>query len=66
MIDCEPLLVLPLVHHLVQQSVERLFPAVTPDVASAQNDLRLTVIGCGAVVPEPALHAARHPNRHFA
>ena len=64
-IDCEPLLVLPLVHHLVEESVERLFPAIAPDVPSAQNDLGLIAIGRRAVVSEPAFHTARHANRHF-
>jgi len=34
MIDDQPLLVLPLVHHLVQQRVQRLLPSVAPDMPS--------------------------------
>jgi hypothetical protein len=66
MIDGEPLLVLPLVHHLVEQRVERLLPAITPNVPSAQNDLRLMAVRRRTVVTEPTLHSTRHPNRHLA
>jgi hypothetical protein len=39
-VDGWPALVLPLVHHLVQQRVQRLLPAVAADVVAADHDLR--------------------------
>ena len=59
-----PGLVLPLMHHLVQQRVQRLVPAV------AAQCRQLIAISPGSpalrrrVVAEPALHAARHANRN--
>src|SRR2546423_11238815 len=57
-IDDEPLLVLPLMHHLVEQRVQRLLPTVSPNVAAAPNNLRLATIGCRTVVTQTAAHAA--------
>src|SRR5215208_3659112 len=52
-VDRPPGLVLPLVHHLVQQCVQRLVPAVAADVAAADDDLRrLAGRGGGRVVAE--------------
>jgi len=65
-IDDESLLVLPLVHHLVQQRVYRLVPSVAPDVAPAQYDLRLATPAGRTVVPKPALHTARDANWNLA
>src|SRR5205085_342507 len=62
MVYDEPLLVLPLVHHLVQQGVQRFLPAVAPDMAAADYDLRLTTLGCRTVVSEPAAHPTRDAN----
>ena len=39
MIDREPVLVLPLVHHLVNERLDRLAPSVPPNVAPADGDL---------------------------
>src|SRR6476659_9409194 len=38
-IDRVTRLVLPLMHHLVQQRVERLLPAMAPDVTTTHHDL---------------------------
>jgi len=65
-IDDEPLLILPLMHHLVQQRVQRFVPAIAPNVAAAQDDLRLAAFARRTVVTEAALHAARDANRHLA
>src|SRR5450756_44288 len=59
MIDDQPLLVLPLVHHLVQQRVQRLLPPVAPDMPPADDYLRLAPVSGRAVVAQPALHPAR-------
>ena len=61
-IDLEPLLILPLMHHLMQQGVERLVPPVTPDVPAADHDLRLAAVRGWTVVAKPALHSARDAN----
>ena len=66
MIDDEALLVLPLMHHLVQQRVQRFFPPVAPNVAATQNYFRLASLASRAVVTQPALHAARDPDRDLA
>src|SRR5437868_3028293 len=66
MIDDEPLLVLPLMHHLVQQRVQRLLPPVAPDVPAAQDDLRLAAFARRTVVAESALHPAGDADRDLA
>ena len=59
MIQLQSILVLPLVHHLVQQRLQRLFPPVTADMATADGDLRrITGLGCGAVVAKVSSHPA--------
>src|SRR4029077_928671 len=62
MVDDQPLLVLPLVHHLVQQRVQRLLPPVAANVAPADDDLGLTTFARRRVVPQPALHPPRDAN----
>src|SRR6185295_12028856 len=57
MVHREPLLVLPLVHHLVQKRVERFVPAIATNVAPAENDLRLGCLTRWRVMAEAALHA---------
>src|SRR4051812_11034926 len=66
MIDHQTLLVLPLVHHLVQQRVQRFIPAVAADVAATDHDLGLATFARRAVVAEPALHAPRDADRDSA
>src|SRR5690606_9415733 len=61
MVDRVPVLVLPLVNHLVQQGVQRLVPAMPLDVRVADGDLRtLPPRKRGGVVAEAALHAPGH------
>ena len=57
-------LVLPLMHHLVQQRVHSLSPAVAPQVLAAEHDLGAgPVLTGGAVVAEPRLHAPGEAHR---
>src|SRR5881392_3608594 len=58
MIHDQPLLVLPLMHHLVQQRVQRFLPSIAADVATAEHDLRLTALTRWTVVAQPAPHAS--------
>ena len=65
MIDREPVLVLPLVHHLVNERLDRLAPSMTPNVASADRDLATLARRIAmSVMPEPALHPSRHAYRY--
>src|SRR6185503_16241799 len=57
-------LVLPLVHHLVQQRVQRFLPPVPPQVPPADRDLRRLARGAYGVVPQPAPHAPRYADRN--
>src|SRR6185503_10551279 len=53
-IDGEAALILPLVHHLVQQRLERLRPAVASQMPPADGDLgRVAGPGRGGVVAQP-------------
>ncbi len=65
MVDDVAVLILPLVHHFVQQGVERLGPSMAANVATADDDLG-AIVGAagGAVVAKTALHPARHAQRH--
>src|SRR5687768_1861842 len=64
-IDGEAALVLPLVHHLVQQRVHSLVPTVATDVPPADHDLgTAALLAAKYVVAEPALHSPRHPDRN--
>ena len=65
MIDCETTLILPLVHHLVQQRVHCFFPSVAADVTTADDDLRLaSLLSAPGVVAEPTFHPARNADGH--
>ena len=67
MIDDVPVLVLPLVHHLVEQGVECLRHSVPPNVTAADHDLGPVIIAArGAVVTEPALHSPRDAQAYAA
>src|SRR5690242_8112377 len=59
MVDDEPLLILPLVHHLVQKRVHRFVPAVAANVAPADNNFRLAAFCRRTVVAESAAHPSR-------
>src|SRR5207249_10479545 len=66
MVDRVACLVLPLVHHLVQQRVERLVPAMAADVPPTDRNLGRFAERRTGVVSQPAPHAARHAYRHGA
>src|SRR5690242_21898205 len=66
MVDDEPLLILPLVHHLVQKRVHRFVPAIAANVAAADNDLRLAAFCRGTVVAESAAHPSRDADWNLA
>jgi hypothetical protein len=58
-------LILPLVHHLVNERLDRLAPSVTPNVSSADRDLpSLAGRIAMSVMPEPALHPSRYAYRN--
>src|SRR5262249_22286477 len=57
--------ILPLMHHLVQQCVQGLLPAVPSEMSHADRDLADAATG-RRIVPEAAFHAARHPHRYGA
>jgi len=58
-IDGASCLVLPLVHHLVQQRLNRFIPSMPPDVTPADHDLgRMARLPAQCVVTEPRLHSA--------
>jgi len=59
MIDDQSLLVLPLMHHLVQEGVERFAPAVPSDVPPANDYFGLASKDGGAIVAESAFHSTR-------
>lgn len=59
MIQGGPALRLPLVHHLVQQSLDRGAPSVAPNVAAADRDLGGRLPVCRRIVTQPTLHAPR-------
>src|SRR5687768_7810986 len=63
-VDRHAVLALPLVHHLVQQGVQRLFPAMSPDVSATDGDLRgATARAWRAVLTEAVPHAAGDADR---
>jgi len=65
MVDGQPALVLPLMHHLVQQRLDGLAPTMSSDVTATYRDLgALAQWIAVSVVPKPALHASRHPYRN--
>ncbi|GAC1412113.1 MAG: hypothetical protein NVSMB53_08910 [Gemmatimonadaceae bacterium] len=59
MIDDQSLLVLPLMHHLVQEGVERFAPPVTSNVPPADDYFGLASQAGGAIVAESAFHSTR-------
>ena len=58
MVDDEPLLILPLVHHLVEERVHGFFPTVAANVAAADDDLGFAAFRGGTIVTEAAAHPA--------
>lgn len=67
MIDLLHCLVMPLMHHLVQQRLNHLVPAVPADMAAADNDLRaISLLPAQRVMPQPRFHPARHANGNRA
>jgi hypothetical protein len=66
-IDSQPPLRLPLVHHLVQQRVLDLSPRVPGDVPPAEADLcRTTGLEVHRELAQTALHPTREPDRNFS
>ena len=58
-------LILPLVHHFMNERLHCLAPSMTPNVSSADRDLRTLARRIAmSVMPEPALHPSRHSNRN--
>ena len=67
MIDPEPTLRLPLVHHLVQHRVLDLGPRVSGEVPAADRDLqRLAGANLHCQLTQPGAHAAGQPDRDLA
>src|SRR5687767_5934336 len=63
-IDRVASLVLPLMHHFVQERVEDLVPSMLAQMGEADRDLRgVTARRRGRVVPESAPHAPRDADR---
>ena len=64
-IDLQASLILPLMHHLMQQSMDRFIPPIAADVSAADHDLRLMpCLSAPGVVTKSRLHAARDSNRN--
>src|SRR5687768_16988097 len=62
MVHRQATLVLPLMHHLVEQRLDCLAPAMSPYVTAADRDLRALARWIAvSVMSEPALHSTRHP-----
>ena len=58
-------LILPLVHHFMNERLNCLAPSMTSNVSTADRDLRALARRVAvSVVPEPALHPSRHSNRN--
>ena len=58
-------LILPLMHHLVQQRRNGFVPTMPPNMTPADYDLSTKLLlAAQRVMPEPPLHPARHPNRN--
>ena len=59
-------LILPLMHHLVQQRRNRFIPPVPPNVTPAYHDLGTKLLlSAQRVMPEPSLHPPRYANRNI-
>ena len=57
-------LILPLMHHFMNERLYCLAPSMTPNVSSADRDLRTLARRIAmSVMPEPALHPSRHAYR---
>ena len=66
MIDSEPVLGLPLVHHLVEHRVLDLGPRVPSEVPAADRDLQwLPGPDFHGQLAQPGAHAAGQPDRNF-
>jgi hypothetical protein len=64
-VDPEPGLRLPLVHHLVQQGVLDFGPGVPRQVAATHRDLRGAAgAEIGGELSQPGAHPARQPDRN--
>src|SRR5205807_1988983 len=63
-IDGMAALVLPLVHHLVQQGVPGFLPPVPADVPPAERDLGRLPMRGARIVAEATPHASRHAQRY--
>src|SRR5687768_14606123 len=62
-IELHPLLVLPLMHHLVNERAQRFVESMAHDVTAADHDLgRITGLGGGGVMAKPGAHATRDPH----
>ena len=58
-------LILPLMHHLMQQRRNGFLPTMPPNVTPAYHDLGAKLLlAAQRVMPEPPLHPPRHPNRN--
>lgn len=63
MIDRTPGLILPLVNHLMQKSLDRLIPAMPPNMSAADNDLlRMPSLAAQRVMAKARLHSAGNSN----
>lgn len=66
MVNGEPLLFLPLVHHLVEQCIGDFFPRLRPNEAPGDGNFRNAVRGGRRVMPQPGTHSARDDHRNVA
>ena len=58
-------LILPLMHHLMQQRRNGFLPTMPPNVTPADHDLGTKLLlAAQRVMPEPPLHPPRHANRN--
>ena len=58
-------LILPLMHHLMQQRRNGFLPTMPPNVTPAYHDLGAKLLlAAQRVMPEPPLHPPRHANRN--
>ena len=64
MVDRQAIFILPLVNHLVEQRLEGLGPAMTPEMPARDGDLSTLTTGRGAVMSEPTPHPARYAYRN--
>src|ERR1051325_5302109 len=65
-VDDEPLFILPLMHHLVQERVHGLVPAISTDVAPADDDLGLATFCGRAIVTPSAAHTPGEADGNLA